>query len=69
MELAEWEQVLRINLTGTFLCARAAARLMKDAGGGAIVNMASGRALAGAARGAHYSATKGGISAVSAIAV
>jgi NAD(P)-dependent dehydrogenase (short-subunit alcohol dehydrogenase family) len=64
MELAEWEQVLRVNLTGTFLCARAAARLMKDAGGGAIVNMASGRALAGAARGAHYSATKGGIIAL-----
>jgi len=64
MELSEWEQVLRVNLTGTFLCARAAARLMKDAGGGAIVNMASGRALAGAARGAHYSATKGGIIAL-----
>ena len=30
-------------------------------GGGAIVTMASGRALAGAANGAHYSATKGGI--------
>jgi NAD(P)-dependent dehydrogenase (short-subunit alcohol dehydrogenase family) len=64
MELAEWERVLRVNLTGTFLCARAVARLMKDAGGGTIVNMASGRALAGAARGAHYSATKGGIIAL-----
>jgi NAD(P)-dependent dehydrogenase (short-subunit alcohol dehydrogenase family) len=37
---------------------------MKDAGGGAIVNMASGRALAGAANGAHYSASKGGIIAL-----
>ena len=37
---------------------------MKDAGGGAIVNTASGRALAGAANGAHYSATKGGIIAL-----
>jgi NAD(P)-dependent dehydrogenase (short-subunit alcohol dehydrogenase family) len=64
MELTEWERVLRVNLTGTFLCARAVARLMKDAGGGVIVNMASGRALAGAARGAHYSATKGGIIAL-----
>ncbi len=51
MQLSEWEQVLRVNLTGTFLCARAAARAMKEAGGGAIVNMASGRALAGAANG------------------
>jgi NAD(P)-dependent dehydrogenase (short-subunit alcohol dehydrogenase family) len=64
MQLSEWEQVLRVNLTGTFLCARAAARAMKEAGGGAIVNMASGRALAGAANGAHYSATKGGIIAL-----
>jgi NAD(P)-dependent dehydrogenase (short-subunit alcohol dehydrogenase family) len=64
MQLSEWERVLRVNLTGGFLCARAVARLMKDAGGGVIVNMASGRALAGAARGAHYSATKGGIIAL-----
>ena len=64
VELTEWERVLRVNLTGTFLCACAVARLMKDAGGGVIVNMASGRALAGAARGAHYSATKGGIIAL-----
>jgi NAD(P)-dependent dehydrogenase (short-subunit alcohol dehydrogenase family) len=64
MQLSEWEQVLRVNLTGTFLCARAAARAMKGEGGGAIVNMASGRALAGAANGAHYSATKGGIIAL-----
>jgi NAD(P)-dependent dehydrogenase (short-subunit alcohol dehydrogenase family) len=64
MQLSEWERVLRVNLTGGFLCARAVARLMKEAGGGVIVNMASGRALAGAARGAHYSATKGGIIAL-----
>jgi NAD(P)-dependent dehydrogenase (short-subunit alcohol dehydrogenase family) len=62
MQLSEWDRVLRANLTGTFLCARAAARAMiQGGGGGAIVTMASGRALAGAANGAHYSATKGGI--------
>lgn len=64
MKLEEWEQVLRVNLTGTFLCAQAVASRMKDAGRGAIVNTASGRALAGAANGAHYSATKGGIIAL-----
>jgi NAD(P)-dependent dehydrogenase (short-subunit alcohol dehydrogenase family) len=64
MQLSEWERVLRVNLTGTFLCARATARAMMKAGGGAIVTMASGRALAGAANGAHYSATKGGIIAL-----
>ncbi len=64
MQLSEWERVLRVNLTGTFLCARAAARAMTKVGGGAIVTMASGRALAGAANGAHYSATKSGIIAL-----
>src|SRR5262245_9405775 len=64
MDLSEWERVLRVNLTGTFLCACAVARAMKEAGKGAIVNMASGRALAGAAKGAHYSASKGGIIAL-----
>jgi NAD(P)-dependent dehydrogenase (short-subunit alcohol dehydrogenase family) len=56
--------VLRVNLTGTFVCAQAVAAHMKVAGRGTIVNTASGRALAGAANGAHYSATKGGIIAL-----
>jgi NAD(P)-dependent dehydrogenase (short-subunit alcohol dehydrogenase family) len=64
MDLKEWESVLRVNLTGTFLCARAAARLMKEAGRGVVVNTASGRGLAGAANGAHYAASKGGIIAL-----
>jgi NAD(P)-dependent dehydrogenase (short-subunit alcohol dehydrogenase family) len=64
MDLAEWEQVLRVNLTGTFVTARAVAARMKDLGRGAIVNTASGRALGGAANGAHYSASKGGIIAL-----
>jgi NAD(P)-dependent dehydrogenase (short-subunit alcohol dehydrogenase family) len=64
MKLSEWEQVLRVNLTGTFVTARAVATRMKELGRGAIVNTASGRALAGAANGAHYSATKGGILAL-----
>jgi NAD(P)-dependent dehydrogenase (short-subunit alcohol dehydrogenase family) len=64
MKLDEWDRVLRINLTGTFVTARAVAARMKDVGKGAIVNTASGRALAGAANGAHYSATKGGILAL-----
>ena len=59
MKLAEWDQVLRVNLTGTFATARAVAARMKEAGRGAIVNTASGRALAGAANGAHYAASKG----------
>jgi len=36
-----WEETLRINLTGTFLCCRAAFEPMRRAGGGRIVNLAS----------------------------
>jgi NAD(P)-dependent dehydrogenase (short-subunit alcohol dehydrogenase family) len=64
VKLAEWEEVLRVNLTGTFVTARAVAARMKDLGRGAIVNTASRRALAGAANGAHYAASKGGIIAL-----
>jgi NAD(P)-dependent dehydrogenase (short-subunit alcohol dehydrogenase family) len=64
MKLSEWDQVLRVNLTGTFVTARAVAARMRELGRGAIVNTASGRALAGAANGAHYAATKGGILAL-----
>ncbi len=56
-----WNKVLNINLTGTFLCAQAAARCMVDAGGGRIINLASvngQRAITG--RGA-YTAAKGGV--------
>ncbi len=36
-----WEQTLAVNLTGTFLCCRAAFAAMRDGGGGRIVNIAS----------------------------
>jgi NAD(P)-dependent dehydrogenase (short-subunit alcohol dehydrogenase family) len=37
----EWDRVIGVNVRGSFLCARAAARSMKERGGGAIVNLAS----------------------------
>jgi NAD(P)-dependent dehydrogenase (short-subunit alcohol dehydrogenase family) len=37
----EWDRVIAVNVDGTFLCARIAARGMKQKGGGAIVNLAS----------------------------
>jgi NAD(P)-dependent dehydrogenase (short-subunit alcohol dehydrogenase family) len=39
--LEEWERVLRVNLTGCFLCSQAAARVMLVQGGGKIINIAS----------------------------
>lgn len=38
---ADWKRVIEVNLTGPFLCTRAAVHLMRDRGGGAIVNVTS----------------------------
>ncbi|MFH8657463.1 SDR family NAD(P)-dependent oxidoreductase [Streptomyces afghaniensis] len=58
---AEWERVLRINLTAPFLLTRAALPHMIAAGGGAIVNTASEAALRGSAAGTAYTASKHGV--------
>lgn len=56
----EWELVLRINLTGAYLCARAAVGHLERSRAGRIVNVAS-RAWLGSARLPAYSASKGGL--------
>jgi NAD(P)-dependent dehydrogenase (short-subunit alcohol dehydrogenase family) len=60
MSEEEWDKVLDTNLKGTFMCSQAAAQVMKQVGGGRIVNISS-LAIQGRARGAHYSASKAGI--------
>lgn len=62
--LALWNRVLAVNLTGTFLVSRTFAPDMLEAGEGVIVNLASGRAFAGAVQGSHYAASKAGIVAL-----
>jgi NAD(P)-dependent dehydrogenase (short-subunit alcohol dehydrogenase family) len=60
--LADWQKVLAVNLTGLFLCARAAARQMKQSGGGAIVNLASIMGFSGGLfPNPAYQATKGAV--------
>lgn len=61
MDLADWERVLRTNLTGTFLCCQQAARLMRDGGGGAILNIASLASFVGLAWVAAYCASKAAV--------
>ena len=60
----EWSEVLRINLDGTFACARAAGRQMLSAGTGSIINVSSIHANAGFERIAAYAASKGGVEAL-----
>lgn len=56
-----WDEVLRTNLKGCFLNTQAAARLMKEAGGGAIVNLGSGCNKLAFPNLVDYTASKGGI--------
>ena len=59
----QWDQVLAVNLTGTFLCCRAAIPALVETGGN-IVNVSSTAALAGHPWAAAYSASKGGVLAL-----
>ena len=63
LTLAEWNRVIGINLTGAFLCAKHAAAALR-ARRGAIVNIASTRALMSEANTEAYSASKGGLVAL-----
>ena len=56
-----WRQTLAVHLDGTYFGCRAAIQLMKESGGGSIVNMSSTAALVGIPDYLAYSAAKGGI--------
>jgi len=60
----EWDKVIQVNLRGVYVVARESARQMINAGEGAIVNVSSVLALVGDPTLVSYSATKGGISAM-----
>jgi NAD(P)-dependent dehydrogenase (short-subunit alcohol dehydrogenase family) len=63
--LEEWERVLRVNLTGPFLCARAVLPAMRQAKWGRIINIASGAVRLGRPNYLHYIATKAALSGMS----
>lgn len=63
LSLDEWNQVIGTNLTGAFLCAKSLAPLLRQSGG-AIVNIASTRALMSEPNGESYGASKGGLVAL-----
>jgi NAD(P)-dependent dehydrogenase (short-subunit alcohol dehydrogenase family) len=61
LTLEEWNRMLAVHLTGTFLVCKAALPIMRTTGGGAIVNMASASAQLARPHLAAYAAAKGGI--------
>ena len=58
---AEWDDVIDTNLKGCFLCTQAAARHMRDNGGGSIINIGSGCNRVAFPQLVAYTASKGGI--------
>ncbi len=58
---AAWDRMIAVNLTGTFHCLQAAVPDMLAASWGRIVTISSSSAQSGAARMAHYVASKGGV--------
>jgi NAD(P)-dependent dehydrogenase (short-subunit alcohol dehydrogenase family) len=56
-----FRRIMDVNVTGTFIVARAAARIMKERGGGAIVNMASVAGVRGSKGRSAYGASKGAV--------
>jgi len=61
IEEADWDFIHRVNLKATFFCCQSAARIMKRAGSGRIVNISSLGGLRPWANHAHYCASKAGV--------
>src|SRR6476660_3979444 len=61
LSLEEWNRLLAVHLTGTFLVCRAALPVLRESGGGAIVTMASASALLARPHLGADAAAKGGI--------
>jgi len=58
---ADWDRVMAVNVKSIFLMSRQAIPVIEQAGGGSIVNTASGWGLAGGPRAAVYCASKGAV--------
>ena len=61
MKLEEWQSVIDLNLTGVFLCTRAASKIMLKQKSGRIINVASVTGQMGNPGQANYSAAKAGV--------
>ncbi len=59
--MADWDRVIRVNLTGVFICLKAELEQMMKQGGGSIVSTASAAGLIGIPGAASYNASKHGV--------
>jgi 2-deoxy-D-gluconate 3-dehydrogenase len=61
LALDEWDSIMKINLTSAFLCSKAVHPVMKQAGGGKIINTGSMMSIFATSFSPAYAASKGGI--------
>jgi NAD(P)-dependent dehydrogenase (short-subunit alcohol dehydrogenase family) len=61
ISVAEWRKVMDVNIMGVALCCRACVPHMRKAGGGRIINLASGAPLKGVPHFLHYISSKGAV--------
>lgn len=61
LSVTEWDEIIGINLTGTFLCCKHFGKAMIASGGGSIVNIVTTAAQTGVARAPAYAASKAGV--------
>jgi NAD(P)-dependent dehydrogenase (short-subunit alcohol dehydrogenase family) len=64
IDVETWRKTIDVNLTGMFFCSQAAGRVMKEQGGGAIVNISTVTAMRGGTDQVHYAASKGGVNSL-----
>ena len=65
LSVHDWDEMFRVTVRGSFLCAKAAAPGMRARGYGKIINLASGTVFKGAPGMLHYVAAKGALLAMS----
>jgi NAD(P)-dependent dehydrogenase (short-subunit alcohol dehydrogenase family) len=61
MDETAWDELMAVNVTGTFLCTKSAVPALKASGGGSIINLSSVSAFIGSDEGFAYTVTKGAV--------
>ena len=61
---AEWDRVMRVNITGVWMMSKAIAPVMRRAGAGAIINISSATVMSGSPMWLHYVSSKGAVIAM-----
>jgi NAD(P)-dependent dehydrogenase (short-subunit alcohol dehydrogenase family) len=60
LPIGEWNKIMAVNLSGTFLCCKHVGRQMIGSGGGSIINISSTAGMTGVIRAPAYCASKAG---------